>query len=347
MEFTTDRWRELSLWADALGRKSTQWLEAHLAHSFQTVSPGRDAMEGYAGILASAAWGGGSMASYLLDQAVRHWMVSPGEFHFLDEPEVLRRRSFVRNSVLLLAASKLGRADVLSELASRRLLSYQHRSGGFFGMDPGQGQGLVESFTTAWGGRTALRLAWFEQARRAAQLLADMIFMQPDPEGRFYFYYDTLSSAVLTRWRGAAPQARYIDFQDTTGETHQLGAVMAFLAEMHMVEPAAGWDRPLLMSVGFVRRWLPALMRLPGAVMVAEGLALTAWALGKAGEEALQPLPATLDGISRAVAVSGASAPFDAGLGAEYDRAYSAIEASGWTAVSLAGLSQALGNLRP
>lgn len=338
-------WQALALWSDVAAEKAAVWSEHYLAQAFHQAGGAAGSESGYMGVLASASLGRTSTAAYLMASVVNHWMVSPGEFHSLDEPDNLRQRSFLRNSAILLAASRLGRVDVLSELALKRLFSYQHKCGGFFDMDPNQGHGLVEAFTTAWGGRVALRLACYEQARRAAHLLADVIYMQPDPDGRFYFCYDTSNNAVATRWHVGEPQARYVDFRDTRGETHQVGMTLSLLAEMHLAEPAAGWEKPLLSCLQMVGQWTPSLLDLPAMATVAEGLALAAWALGKSGGMALTLLAASVSRLTEVLSPSGAFLAWDSGVGADYSRAYSSAETIGWMAIGLASLSQALLNL--
>jgi hypothetical protein len=338
------RLSEYALWCESAARRQAQWAESHLAALFDAGRPGPPCSDGYAAVLASASLGSPATAAYLMASVAERWLVSPGEFHPLDEPEHLRRRSFLRNSTLLLAASRLGRADLLTEAAVGRLFAYQHRSGGFFDMDPAQGHGLVEAFTTSWGGRLAIRIGRLDVARRAAHLVADIVYSQPDPEGRFYFCYETLPAAVVTRWHVGEHQARYVDFADRGGETHQLGATLALLAEMHLAEPAAGWERPLQTALRLAERLSRGLLRQPALATVADGLAIAAWSLGRAGE-ALEPLLlASLAGLAAAAPPSTLLPPWEAGDGAAYGRAFSALETAGWSAIFLASLSQALLN---
>ncbi len=333
--------REMSLWCAAAAERATATLECSMVAA---VMGDRLAtlIEGYAGLLASASSGSAATSAYLLEAAATGLLVSPGEFHVLDEPEGLRRRSLVRSGCLLLAAVRRGRMDLVSEAAVRRVQSYQHQCGGFFDMDPGQGHGLVEAFTTAWAGRVALRMSWHERARQAAQLLAEMFFMQPDPEGRFYFAYDTMSSALVTRWRGREPQARYLDFGGPAGETHHIAMPASFLAEMHLAEPAAGWDRPLAGYVQVMSRWAGALLDLPAMGTVAEALSLSRWALGREGPEVGRLLARSLRAVVGAVEPSGEFPEWECGLGADYPRGFSSLEATGWTALSLLSLAQSL-----
>lgn len=332
----------LGCWCAQAARRATSWAESALLAEAERAQPSPALGDGYAGVLASVTQGDFQTSARLLDYAVRRWMVSPGEFHLLDEPERQRQRSFVRSACLLLAASRAGRADLLSREAIERLLSYQHRSGGFFDMDPGQGHGLVEAFTTAWGGRVALRFSWHERARQAAQLLAEMLYMQPDPEGRFYFTYDSTSSALLTRWRDREPQARYLDFSQTAGETHQLGMALAFLAELHLADASGGWLRPLLGYIGVIQRWNASLMSLPALGVLAEGLALAGWAVPASREELWPSLVSASRGIAATQTGTGSFAAWNCGLGADYDRGFSAMETTGWTALGLSGAAQAL-----
>jgi len=260
----------------------------------------------------------------------------------LDEPERQRRRSLLRSSCLLLAASRRGRVDLLSRAAVERTLSYQHRCGGFFDMDPGQGHGLVEAFTTAWAGRMALRLSWHERARQAALLLTEMLYMQPDPEGRFYFVYDSTNSTLLTRWREREPQARYVDYSGVMGETHQLGMPLAFLAEMQLSEPDGSWERPLAGYVDLFRRWTGSLRALPAMGAVAEGLSMAAWALPTRREGLWDATAAAIRGVAEAQTDAGAFQPWDCGLGPDYDRGFTAMETAGWSAICLGGASQAI-----
>ena len=338
--------RTLALWCEAAARRATGWLEASLSQSELKESAVQAPAEGYAGILSSATIGALASASHLMAVAVSHWMVSPGEFHVLDEPEAYRRRTFLRNSCLLLAGCRLGRLDVVSRPAVERLLAYQHRSGGFFEMDPAQGHGLVDAFTTAWGGRVALRLCRYERARAAAHLLAEMLYMQPDPDRRFYFCYDTLASSLVTRWRGEIPQSRYLDFEQVTGETHQLGMALSFMAEMHLTEPAAGWGRPLAGLLQAVGRWPAALLRQHAMATMPEGLGLAMWALERAAGEAAPRLAEALDGVSQVLSPAGAFPSWECGVGREYERGFSAVEATGWGALCLAGLAHALANVK-
>ena len=343
MAISPSRWREMAIWSETSARRAVNWLEGTLLQAGPRSETAVCAAggHGYAGILASATLGSRYGASYLLDGIVRQWMVSPGEFHALDEPGELRRRSFLRNSSLLLAACVLGRADVLTEPAIARLQAYQHSSGGFFDMDPGQGHGLVEVFTTAWGGRVALRFGWHERARRAARLVADILHLQPDPGERFYFCYDTISRAVSTRWRPSEPIARFVDFARPAGETHQLGMALAFLAEMHLADPASGWNRPTREVLRLLGLWASAMLQQPAMAVVAEGLALAAWALGPEAEAARLLLPTALEGVREAVEPCGALPAWHSGAGPSYERAFTALESTGWGSVCLAGLAQA------
>ncbi len=209
-------------------------------------------------------------------------------------------------------------------------------------MDPGQGHGLVEAFTTAWAGRVALRMSWHERARQAALLMTEMLYMQPDPEGRFYFVYDSTNSALMTRWREREPQARYVDFSDVSGETHQMGTVLAFLSEMHLADPAGGWERPLRGYHGLLRRWSGALRSLPALASVAEGLALTGWALPDLAGDVVPRVEEALVGAAAAQLPTGSFRPWDCGLSQGYDRGFTAMETAGWTAIFLSGTAQAL-----
>lgn len=333
-------WRDLSIWAEACADRATRWLEATLLQLPGQAQTVKACVEGYAAVLGGARLGSRYACGALLQGIVQQTMVSPGEFHALDEPAKARERSFLRNSCLLLAASQLGRVDVLSEPALVRLRSYQHGSGGFFDMDPAQGHGLVEAFTTAWGGRVAIRFGWHEQARRAARLLADIIHLQPDPAGRFYFCYDTASRALATRWRPNQPAARFVEYESPAGETHHLGMMLAFLCEMHLADPGGGWDRAAAESLSLLQRCGTVLFGLPAMGTVAEGLALAALALGKAGQAAAEMLQPQVASLSATLEACGAAPAWDAGIGGEYERAYSTIESTGWTAVCLAGLAQ-------
>jgi hypothetical protein len=334
--------RVLGYWCVEAARRATQWAEAALLAETMKPEPSALLGDGYAGVLASASWGDLRTSARLLDYAVRHWRVSPGEFHLLDEPERQRRRSLLRSSCLLLAASRRGRAELLSRASVERVLSYQHRCGGFFDMDPGQGHGLVELFTTAWAGRVALRMSWYERARQAAQLLAEMLYMQPDPDGRFYFVYDSASSSLVTRWREREPQARYLDSTDTAGETHQVGMALAFLAELHQAEPTGGWFRPLMGYFEVAQRWSGSLRSLPALGTVAEGLALTGMAVPDRREEVSPLLEEAIRGVVGAQESVGCFQPWDAGVGPDYDRGFSDMESTGWTAIGLTGTAHAL-----
>lgn len=332
-------WRSIAVWCSGQASLTEGWLEARLGEEFvgPPMEPGP--LGGYAGLLAVAT---GSSGATLVDQAVSRWQVSAGEFHALDEPEALRRRSFVRNGNILLAADAVGRRDVVTEPAIRRLFSYQHATGGFFSMDPGQGHGHVDAFTTAWGGRLALRYGMFERARQAAHLAADLVLMQPDPENRFYFTYDTQTATVVTRWRGGLPQERFLDRLEPAGEVHQLGMALAFLAEMHLAEAPAGWDRALSVTLAFAERLTPTMRRLNGLGCLAEGLALSAWALGKRGAGALPLLTEVTTSLAERAQPLGRFDAYDCGVGPDYERGFSALETTGWTALSLRGLSRAL-----
>lgn len=209
-------------------------------------------------------------------------------------------------------------------------------------MDPGKGHGLVELFTTAWAGRVALRMSWHERARQAAQLLAEMLYMQPDPEGRFYFTYDSANSALVTRWREREPQARYLDYSETAGETHQIGMALAFLAELHLADPQGGWLRPLKGYLETVSKWTGLLRSLPALGVVAEGLALAGWAVPEQRDDLAPLLVSSIKGIAAAQLEQGSFDPWDCGVGPEYDRGFSSLETTGWTAVALIGTAQAL-----
>lgn len=335
-------WRSLAVWCAGQSSLTEGWLASRLADEFAGSAMDPGPLAGYAGILACS---GGSSGPRLVDAAVRRWLVSAGEFHALDEPEVLRRRSLVRNSTLLLAADAVGRRDVVTEPALKRLLAYQHSNGGFFAMDPGQGHGHVDAFTTAWGGRVALRFGMYERARLAAHLLADLIVMQPDPENRFYFTNDTQSSTVVIRWRGGLPQERFLDRLEPAGEAHQLGMTLAFLSEMHMAEPPAGWDRALGLGLAFAQRCLPTIVKLPSLGCVAEGLALTALALGKRGAEAREMASQAVEAIAGSALPSGAFPACDCGLGREYPRGFTDLETTGWMALNLRSLGGILTRL--
>ncbi|MHB0876161.1 MAG: hypothetical protein ACYC5O_08970 [Anaerolineae bacterium] len=329
-------WRSLAVWCNGQATLTERWLESRLAEEFAGSSMDAGPLEGYAALLAVA---GGASGAMLVNEAVSRWAVSAGEFHALDEPDSLRRRSFLRNSTILLAAGAVGRRDIVTEPALKRLFSYQHANGGFFSMDPGQGHGSVEAFTTAWGGRIALRYGLFDRARQAAHLLADLILMQPDPDNRYYFTYDTQSGTVVTRWRGGLPHERFLDRQEPAGETHQLGMTLAFLAEMHLAEPPAGWDRALAVALGHALRWTPTMQRLPALGSVAEGLALSAWALGKRGAEARPLLAQAVESLAEQALPSGAFAACDCGVGPSYERGFTALETTGWMALGLRGLA--------
>lgn len=329
-------------WCAGAARRATAWLESSLLVETDRLPPSPAFGNGYAGILASSTLGDLETTSRLLDYSARHWMTGPGEYHLLDEPAHQRERSLLRSTCLLLAAVRHGRMDMLSRAALERAMSYQHRCGGFFAMDPGQGHGMVEAFTTAWAGRVALRMSWYERARQAALLITEMLYMQPDPDGRFYFVYDSTNSALVTRWREREPQARFVDYSDVAGETHQIGMVLAFLAEMHLADPSGGWERPLRGYHGLLRRWNGALRKLPALGVVAEGLALTAWALPELFGDLLPRVEETLSGIVEAQTPTGSVLPWACGLADGYDRGFTAMESTGWTAVSLAGTSHAL-----
>jgi len=332
----------LASWCTNAARRATAWLEAELLAEIGQVPPSATFGDGYAGILASCSQGEPEASSLLLDYAARHWMVYPGEYHLLDEPDRQRQRSLLRSSCLLLAASRRGRVDLLSRSSVERTLSYQHRCGGFFDMDPGQGQGLVQAFTTAWAGRVALRFSWHERARQAALLLAEMLYMQPDPEGRFYFIYESSNSALATRWREREPQARYVDFSDTAGETHQVAMALALLAEMHLSDPGGSWERPLLGYARLLRRWNETLLGQPAMATVAEALALVAWALPDRLEDLWPAIQTALRGVASAQTPMGSFVAWNCGVGPEYDRVFGVMEATGWTAVCLQGVAQAL-----
>ena len=332
-------WRSLAVWCGGQAGLTERWLAVRLADEFAGPPMDPGPLAGYAGLLATAS---DSSGPELVDVAVRRWLVSAGEFHALDEPEALRRRSFLRNSALLLAATEVGRRDVATEPALKRLFSYQHANGGFFGMDPGQGHGHVDAFTTAWGGRVALRYGMFDRARLAAHLLADLIVMQPDPENRYYFTYDTQAGTVVTRWRGGLPHERFLDRQEPAGEAHQLGMALAFLSEIHLAEPPAGWDRALGLGLAFALRCSPTLRRLPSLGCVAEGLALSALALGKRGSEARPLLAESIEAIARQALPSGGFPACDCGVGRDYERGFTDLETSGWMALSLRSLAGAL-----
>lgn len=330
-------------WCAGAARRATAWAEAELLEEAQHLPPSAAFGDGYAGILASAALGDAQTGAQLLDFTARHWMVSPGEYHLLDEPPRQRQRSLWRSTCLLLAAAKIGRVDLMSRAALERVMSYQHRCGGFFGMDPGQGHGQVEAFTSSWAGRVALRMSWHERARQAALLMAEMLYMQPDPENRFYFVYDSTNSALLTRWRDREPQARYVDFSDVSGESQQMGMVLAFLSEMHLADPGGGWERPLRGYHALFRRWSGGLRSLPALAAVAEGLALASWALPDLAIDSMSRVDEALVGVADAQSPTGSFQPWDCGLGPSYDRGLTAMETTGWTAICLAGASQALG----
>jgi len=329
-------WRSVAVWCAGQAGVTEGWLATHLADEFAGSAMEPGPLAGYAGLLACS---GGGTGPSLVDAAVRRWLVSAGEFHAVDEPEALRRRSFVRNSTLLLAAANTGRRDVVTEPALKRLFAYQHANGGFFAMDPGQGHGHVDAFTTAWGGRVALRLGQYDRARLAAHLLADLIVMQPDPENRFYFTNDTQTSAVVIRWRGGLPQERFLDRLEPTGEAHQLGMTLAFLAEMHMAEPPAGWDRALALGLSFAQRCSPTIEKQASLGCVAEGFALTALALGKRGAEARELTAQAVEAIAQSALASGAFPACDCGLGRDYPRGFTGLETTGWMALSLRSLA--------
>jgi hypothetical protein len=336
----------MALWSEAAARRAALWSECASSAAFEEKGPAASTGDAYAALLASATLGRPAVAGYLLACVVARWLSAPGEFHPLDEPEHMRRRSFLKNGAVLLSAARLGRADLLGEPALRRLFSYQHKGGGFFDMDPAQGLGIVEAFTTAWGGRLALRFGRFDAAKRAAHLLAEVIYAQPDPDGRLYFCYETTPSGPVARWQVGEQHARYLAFDESVGETHQLGMTLALLAEMHLAEPAAGWDRPLNAGLRLVERWPVALVRRPALASVAEGLAIAGWALGRAGEAVRPLLREALSGVAEAVSPSGKLPPWDSGLGPEYGRAFSPLETAGWSALCLAGMSQALLNIK-
>ncbi len=329
-------------WCTDAARRATAWAEARLIEEAQHLPPSAAFGDGYAGLLASATLGDAQTVSHLLDHAARHWMVAPGEYHLLDEPQRQRERSLWRSSCLLLAAAKRGRVDLMSRAALERVMSYQHRCGGFFGMDPGQGHGLVEAFTSAWAGRVALRMSWHERARQAALLLTEMLYMQPDPEGRFYFVYDSTNSALMTRWREREPQARYVDYSDVSGETHQMGTALAFLSEMHLADPAGGWERPLRGYQALFKRWSGLLRSLPAIGAVAEGLALAGWALPDLAGEVAPLVEEAIRGVAQAQLPTGCFRAWDCGLAEAYDRGFTAMETTGWTALCLSGTAQAL-----
>ncbi|NLT43381.1 MAG: hypothetical protein GXX93_11955 [Anaerolineae bacterium] len=335
----------MTVWAASCAegvRRATAWLEASLLAEIEQLPPTTAFGDGYAGILASATSGDLHAASQLLDYTARHWMTGPGEYHLLDEPVRQRERSLWRSTCLLLAAARRGRMDMLARASLERTMSYQHRCGGYFSMDPGQGHGLVEAFTTAWAGRVALRMSWYERARQAALLMTEMLYMQPDPDGRFYFVYDSTNSALVTRWREREPQARFVEYGEVAGETHQMGMVLAFLAEMHLADPGGGWERPLRGYYGLLRKWNAILRGLPSLAMVAEGLVLTAWALPDLWEDVEPRVRDSLEGVVEAQCRTGSLRPWNAGLAEAYDRGFNAMEATGWTAVALAGTAHAL-----
>jgi len=337
---------QFASWCQMAAERAASYLETQFQRTMgQQSNHGYARAEHYVSPLACVRAGHMSSAALMLSEVARRWMVSPGEFHVLDEPERLRRRSFLRNGALILAAVNAGRSDVHNQAAFERLWSYQHSCGGFFDADPGQGHGMVETFTTAWGARLALRLGEQGRAVAAGHLLANVLYAQPEPESRFYFCYETSRGALATGRDTMWPQSRYLGFDDTSGELHQLGMTLSALGELCLADPGGGWDRPIEGYLEVLRRLNPALLAQPTMAALAEGLGIASWVLGKRGREYATLLGPALVGLMGAVRADGSFPSWDSGVGSEYERSFSVVEATGWTSICLMGLSQAVVNL--
>jgi len=334
----------LAGWAEGCAARLACMLEAALLEGLaRHEEPAPQLLDGYAAVLAISYVGSWTARSQLLESVARHWLVSPGEFHAVDESARQRARAFLRNSCLCLAAAVGGRPQLLVPGSLERIRAYQHPCGGFFAIAPGQAHGMVDAFTTAWGGRVALRFGMSDVACSAGHFLKRLLELQPEPERAFYFAYDTYLQSPVVRVP-SQPEASYrLAWQEGTGELHQVGAPIALLAELALTEPEAQWLEPLNGYLDLVQTLRPELLAQDMLGQLSEGLALACSALRKEAQgkcsSLLEACAQQLVPRVRGWEQRGSSGAETAGLD---ERGFSPLEEQGWLALSLLGMAGAL-----
>ncbi len=171
-------------------------------------------------------------AHLLLNWTKENLMMAPGEFHAENEGAFETYQTLYRNAYVVIGALKLGRFDVASEAALRRVLEYQDDSGGFFPTMPEDGEGRLQPHWAAMGGWTALYFGRYVEARRAGDFIAKVIDLQPEPEDKLFFVYDTRTGGLITNPPPGDAVGYRVDAKDPEQRFFQAGISAAFLSDL-------------------------------------------------------------------------------------------------------------------
>jgi len=173
-------------------------------------------------------------AHLLLNWTKDNLMTAPGEFHAENEGAFETYQTLYRNAYVVIGAQRLGRFDVASEAALERILEYQDDSGGFLATIPEDGKAQLQPHWAAMGGWAALYCGHYAEARRAGDFIAKLMDLQPEPEDKLFFVYDTSTGGLITSAPAGNAVGYWIDTKDPEQRFFQAGISAAFLVDVYL-----------------------------------------------------------------------------------------------------------------
>lgn len=182
---------------------------------------------------ALAATGHVVEASRLLNWIKQNAIPKPGDFCLPSETRAEKDWRFYRNCFFLIGAQKLGRFDIATGAAIRRVLEYQHPCGGFRGnVDEFMSQS-VNTLLTCLGGWACLYMGQHKAAIRAAEFLMHILEIQPELETRFYMHYDLESESPVTNFPADESVSYTCDIHRSKQHFFYVGAPIGYLSDVY------------------------------------------------------------------------------------------------------------------
>lgn len=212
-------------------KKASAWLLSRLdAQNLLPTEPCPQAC--FKGIWAFQCTGQVRAAHRLLDAVRDTMMTGPGEF-YAKGVDHLGWRSY-GNSLVLIAAARLGRYDIASQEAANRLCEYQHACGGFLStLEPGDH--IINLVMPAACGWACLGMGRLEPAIRAADFLVKVHQLQPDLSKFFYARYDTQAGELVTDIPPNQRRNYVIDTEKNVQNFYFPGITAGYLADLYII----------------------------------------------------------------------------------------------------------------
>ena len=210
-------------------------------------------------------------ATLLADWVGEHHATPNGDFRAPESQtqEPFQESSVYENAWLVQAMHRVSRWD-LSLPGAEFLMKFQVPAGGFYAHE--NEYRFLEPVCTAWGGLAALTTGHLESAKRAGDVLARMVFDQPDPR-RFYFRME-IEGQLITDVPAGVALRYFVDAGHPEQQYYNPGIALVFLTHLYRATHEERYLKASKEIFNFTERCAEDVYRFPASGKLGLGCAL-------------------------------------------------------------------------